>query len=310
MKRCVLLLLALLSACAQPDPLEGIPCGMLMLAEMPVTMAGGVPLVLVTIAGRPATMVLDTGAQRTLLTKSAVTRLGLRSDARQITVISGVGGSSRNFPTILTGFNVGGQRLADQTALALPFDLPSIAGLTVDGLLGVDVLGRFELDLDLPHRRVALYGGRLCPGEAIALPGPLDELPVPRINRNRLVITAKLDGTPMSALLDTGAAGMIVMTPAMRRAGTRPESLQADPTVVLSGVGPAPVRARQHRFTSLALGSETLDHPLIEVTEPLTGDSWWQFLEPEDDDMIIGSAYLATHRFWFAYPRRRVLRQE
>jgi predicted aspartyl protease len=302
-------LLALLSGCGAPDPLAGLPCGMLMLAEMPVTMAAGVPLVPVTIAGQRVTMILDTGAQKTLLTQSAVNRLHLRSDAHTVTVIRGVGGASRNFPAILTGLNVGGQPLADQPALALPFDLPVIGGVTVDGLLGADVLGRFEMDLDLPHRRVGLYGGRLCPGEEIPLPGPLVEMAAPGINRNRLVVQAALDGEAVTALLDTGAAATIVMTPAMLRTGTDPAALQSDPIVSLSGVGPSKVAAKLHQFTTLSLAGETLIWPRLRVTEPLADDAWWLFLEPDDDDMVIGMDYLAQRHLWFAYPRSKVFLQ-
>lgn len=308
MRAATLLCLAWLAGCAA-QPADDA-CGLVLGAELPLAMIGLTPMLTVQIAGQNATMILDTGAQQTLLTAPAIARLGLRSDARQVTTITGVGGSSRNFPAVITGFNVGRLRFPDQHALALPGDLPRVNGVVVDGLLGVDVLGHFEVDLDLPRNRLALYGGPPCDGEALPLDGPSVALPGTLLRRNRLLAQVVLDDVPLLALLDTGAVNTIVSSAVLPRLGIAPETVAGEPHASLRGVGPNAQEATIHRFTSLTIAGQRFDRPQLRITDLRAADGTAAlFGDGGASEMILGPDYLARHRLWLAYPRQKVFLQ-
>jgi predicted aspartyl protease len=296
MSRLLFLLLLLLPACAVLDPDQEVSCGLRLRTEIPVTILRNVPLVVVNINGLPATLILDTGAQTMLLTQSAVKRLGLRTDGRAPMTVRGTGGETRSWPAILQRFAVGDVALPDQHAAVLPFDLPEIAGTRPEGLLGVDVLARFEVDLDMPGRRMALYSGRACEGEPLPMPGRIVEVEAPTARRNRLVIEAELDGRPMTALLDSGTQDSIVMAQAAR---LTPKMLAGDPRVMLRGAGPELAEGRRHRFERLVLAGESFREVRLTVMQR----------QSDEDDMIIGMDYMAGRRIWLAYPRRKVFIQ-
>ena len=66
----------LLGACAPGQPMD--PCAVERIAQVPLDMAEGLPRVTVAINGRPATMLLDTGANAVILTPAAARRLAPR----------------------------------------------------------------------------------------------------------------------------------------------------------------------------------------------------------------------------------------
>lgn len=296
----LLALAVLLPACTVLDPDQELSCGLRRRTEVPVAVVGNVPLITVGINGRQTVLILDTGAQSMLLTQGAVKRLELRTDARSPITVRGTGGETRSWPAVLQGFRLGDVALPDQLAAVLPFELPNVGPLKPEGLLGVDVLGRFEVDLNLPARRMALYSGRACPDEVLPLQGPFTEAEAPSARRNRLSIAAELDGQPMVALLDSGSQNTIVSMAAAVRVGVDPMVVAQGPVRLLSGAGPRPVEAHLHRFRQLQIAGETGREPLLTVKPQEVVD---------EDDMIIGMDYMSSRRIWLAYPRRKVFIQ-
>ena len=69
-----------LSGCVAPNSPDA--CQIVPVAEIPLRMVANLPIINVSIEGRPARFLLDTGANIALLTEAAVTRLGLRYDLR------------------------------------------------------------------------------------------------------------------------------------------------------------------------------------------------------------------------------------
>jgi predicted aspartyl protease len=95
----------------------------------------------------PATLIVDTGAQSTIISPSTAKRLGLEvpTDAprREVSV---VGGSKLDMPFVKVGVvRVGGAKVEDMEVGV--FDVaPTAKG--IHGLLGADFLHRFRLTLD------------------------------------------------------------------------------------------------------------------------------------------------------------------
>jgi len=120
---------------------------------VPVTFTHDQATVPVALNGRDAPMLLDTGAGRTLLTAAAVQQDNLPLDEWVSTPLMGAGNrieERRN--VLLRSMALGGVAL-QRRGLAQGISLAVTAQrldteASVAGLLGADLLSRFDLDLD------------------------------------------------------------------------------------------------------------------------------------------------------------------
>jgi predicted aspartyl protease len=105
-----------------------------------------------------------------------------------------------------------------------------------------------------------------------------------------------LDGRPVNALLDTGAAVSMVSADVAAGLGITPATLAADRQATLAGTGPSLVKAAMHRFGRILLAGQSYTNPILVVA-------------PRPDpavDMIIGADWLARHHLWLSYARKLV----
>lgn len=297
MRAWLLVLLALLAGCAAPpDGVDYETCGLRPRLVIPIEMRDGLPLMPATVKGQPATFVLDTGAEAIALTQPALRRLGLRVDPTAINAVSGVGGASASFAGRLTDLRLGDLDVPDHRVLLLPRQ-PTLEGAGIDGLFGVSVLSVFEVELDLPHRRVTLYAGRLCP-DTRAPPWALRAatLDAGRSERGRFIVPVTLDGMVLNALVDTGNTSTFVARDVAARLGVTPEMLGRDPQITVSGAGPATATMAAHRFGQVEIAGTRFDAPVFHVGARVE----------RGIDIILGTDYLAGRRVWLSYARRRV----
>lgn len=293
--RIILPLVLLLGGCA-----GGGSCAVEKWADLPLLQARMLPLVPVSINGRPAAMVLDTGAQRTMLGAEAAARLGVLGDGRERTrVMTGIGGSSIDREIRVESFMFGNIRAREMSVLVAPLALPVIDGIPIDGLLGADVLAPLDVEVDLPHRRVGLYRSRAC----AAGPPWADRyatLAAVRSENNTLILPVTLDGRPQRAVLDTGTVLSTVSLASALRGGIDAMALRTDPIVVVRGANAGVSSHRLHRFAELGVGEDNLAGPTLVVTDSsgaLAKDRW---------DMLLGMDYIARKKLWLSYATNRV----
>ena len=105
MRRALLVLTLLVLACcaaADPDTRDArLGCALNRLAEMPLETHGDLLFVRARIAGAPVLLLVDTGAERTLLTEAAVERLRLPRDHQHATRTYGIGSSTASWDAVL-----------------------------------------------------------------------------------------------------------------------------------------------------------------------------------------------------------------
>jgi predicted aspartyl protease len=284
---------ALLQGCAPTGPLS---CGIRPQAEIPLRVVDNIPLVDVRLNGAPATMVLDTGAERTVLTEAAARRVGLQFDPRNIQRGAGAGGVVTSFAARVRRMELAGLSIPDHPVLATPHSLGSVGGTPVDGLLPALVLSAFDVDLDLPGRKITLYAGTVC-GDTIIPPWsePFISLPADFSRPPRVNLRVRAGDQELRALLDTGAQAITITARAAATAGVGPAELEAGQPVMVRGVGPQPVQARRVRLPELQIGPETRRNTPVIVT-----DSGMDRI-----DMILGMDYLAPRRLWLSYARQQ-----
>src|SRR4051794_27744334 len=133
--------LLLLGACVQDEN-----CTLEKWAELPVRLYRNVPLVRVIVNRKPALLVLDTGAQRTLITSAAAARLGIER-GQKATVMRGIGGATVNWETKPNSFSFAAIGVDAMSVMVAPISLPSIQGIQPDGLLGADVLAALDVEI-------------------------------------------------------------------------------------------------------------------------------------------------------------------
>ena len=112
------------------------------------------------LAGAPVHLLVDTGASRSMLARSALERLGLAESPRAAgTGITGVTGAARQVGRVRdrASLTVFGRQTSVRGMPVLDLGLLSRSlGTEIDGILGVDLLGgrRFTFDYAAGRMRV------------------------------------------------------------------------------------------------------------------------------------------------------------
>ncbi len=105
--------------------------------------AGGPIKTAVHLNGVPLTLILDTGADRTVISPAAVARAGLDVERGAAVQILGVTGSAAAREIAVSRLDVVGTQVGPVTVI-----VHDVGVAEVDGLLGRDVLDRFTLTVD------------------------------------------------------------------------------------------------------------------------------------------------------------------
>jgi len=291
----VLLTLAL-AGCAT----EGT-CKMGRATDLPLRMARHHLVSAVEINGQPADMILDTGAFGTVLTHEAVTRLHLPTPEWTNAEARGIGGT-RSLSVLQTAqFKLG--RLHGRDLHFGVFDSPKVLGTApVDGVLGMDLMSQFDIDLDLPEHKVILYraqGG--CGHPAVALDQPLFVLPMVQDEHERsVVVEVSIAGKRLRALLDSGSDSNVFFRGAARRLGLDDSALANDTRGMMRGVGPRAVEVRRHVSEPVEVGDLTIRNMPVDISrESRTGDF----------DMILGLDFFLRVHVWMSFSSHTVIMQ-
>jgi len=273
-------------------------CRVQALSTLPVGMVDSHILVTVAVNDVDATFILDTGAERTLMSEQAVRRLGLERDGWVASTIAGIAGIEQRPNALPRSLRLGGVTLrrrtltGDTSVTVGPIPVNEAAGQSVVGLLGRDFLVPFDLDLDLPARRLTLYDVRGCATGFLPWTKPYAVIPATMPAGNALVIRTLVDGRVMRTLIDTGASSSLITAPGMFRLGLTPEILARDPGGNGAGVGPAPVPMHLHRFAELRVGPDAIPDPPLWVASvhvvPIV-------------DMLLGVDWLRSRHVWLSY---------
>lgn len=297
--------LALLGcAVGVPDPARAA-CRIERRAEVAVHLLANRPLVEVAIDGRVATFLLDTGADRTVLSAAAARDMGLARDPWVSTGIRGVGGvTERTANVMLRSFTLSGVALRRRgvspslSFAVAPLDLGQASGAPVAGLLGADYLSVFDLDLDLPAGRLVLYTTEGCAAAAIPWDVASVAVPLGRPTPTALLAPVRIGSSTLLAQLDTGASLSLVSVRGAARLGLTSDLLARDAPGSARGIGRVPLALRGHIVPSLRLGTaEFRDVPLA-FGAPAGGFPF---------DMLLGADLLGRQRVFISYATNRLL---
>lgn len=160
----------------------------------------------VTIQGFPVAMILNTANPFSSVTESAASRLALQlirlpSGAK---VRSGVKAIEKMATT--KEFSVGGVQFKSAEFVVISDDTfdPHQGDLQLIGILGMDVLGHFDIELDVSNRKMNLFSQDHCPGHAVYWSNSYDSVPIRFGELGELYFPMELEGKKIETTLATG----------------------------------------------------------------------------------------------------------
>ena len=280
----------------------GAACRVEPLGTVPLQLSAGHILITVAVNDADAVFIMDTGAERTLMSEAAVHRLGLERDGWVASTTLGIGGYEERPNALPHSLRLGGITLrrrtltGDTSVMVGPLPVNQIEDRPIAGLLGRDFLSPFDLDLDLPARRLTLNAVSGCTMGFLPWTTPYAAIPARTPAGNAMVIQTEVDGRALRTLVDTGASASLLTASGMFLLGLTAEVLEHDPGGNGAGVGPTPVPMRLHRFAELQIGPDVTRDPQLWVASahvvPIV-------------DMLLGVDWLRSRRVWLSYATRQ-----
>jgi Aspartyl protease len=220
----------------------------------PLTLLNSVPLVpvdgdprfsvTVTVNTAPKQFLFDTGGYVTQLSYSTAVAMGLPETFSRM-LLSGANGVATNMKTHLQEFGIG--RLKSYR-LGVPITFALGDESKLDGLLSSDFLEPYDIDVDFGGRRLNFFAADHCPGP-IYWHAPVVAV-VPISTRDRHInVPVTLDGHPLNAIIDTGAALSVMGTGTAEQTMGLPPAAAADSSAAAKDTKPPPAT---HVFSTLS----------------------------------------------------------
>ena len=272
-------------------------CKLALAASLPLTEGeqGSKLLVDVTVDGSPVRLVLDTGSEGILLNEVVARRVSRTAptgsligglDETQAGFSSGVGGS-RSVSVMQIG-NLGLGRL--HGSFRAQATNQSFAEYPADGLLGMSVMGDFDVDLNLPGHQVRLYSASgACGNPAVALDEPIYAVPMQTGYHSQLrpLIPVLLNGQRFTALLDTGAPGVLLFASTASRLGLAAGG--STTRIKIAGVG-GEQAATLSQLQTLAVGPITLRNVRVAIDSE----------DNQEADLLLGLDFMQRVHVWIS----------
>jgi len=272
-------------------------CGTIRLGETTVATLRNAPIVTLSANGVPVTLVIDTGAQGTILTPAVARRIGAQRPRIEFQrQLRGIAGTLPTDEMELHSFTVGGVAIPWRRVRVAPVNVASVFSGPLDGVLGADSLSSFDVDLDLPGHHMVLYERQSCPGAMPAWAEPYATISAGRSLVDHLFFPVQLDGHRIDAFVDTGSQFTVLSTRIALAIGVTAGTLERDREATVLGAAAERLAARVHRFSRLEIGTEVLRNPEIIVTDVRLSDA----------DLVLGIDFLRARRIWFSYGSRQI----
>jgi predicted aspartyl protease len=261
-------------------------------AEVPLQPAGQIFLVPVNVNGHTLQMILDTGAQKSVLTEFAVQKWHIPQSGRTFTVgVGNLGGSMRSDADV-ESVTIG--------SVAIPVDhLPVVSYGNIEGVIGLDVLEKYDLDLDGPNRTLGLYRAHCTAGS----PWSSATLVEGTRKANWLQMPIEIDGVKGMAVVDTGLSYTTIRSPMMRQLGLTEEAIATDRVITTHVIAGTDSKSYVHKFHTIRLGPVTAHDVSILI---LPGEPPSLGGGRRMPDVIVGQDMLRNRHVWFSWSTGRL----
>jgi TPR repeat protein len=288
-----------LSAAAHADEAP-VRCQYVNVATLPLRYLGDSfhPAVDGEINGSAAPMLIDTGSQKTFLTRRAADRLGLVLGMTGQRV-NGIGGGSRVYSARVSEFVVGPTR-ATRRSMDVIGDMGGKPAF--DAIVGADFLFQADFELSLAEKALRFFRPLNCDDSHLGY-WSADAYEVPLTgrfgeSRNR-TFEVELNGVKLDAIIDSGASSSFVFESAARKAGVRTDSAGTLKAGSMVGIGTERMARWTGVFKTFKIGDELIrDAELGIMARPPEGRL--------QADILLGADFLRAHRVLFAMSQKKL----
>jgi hypothetical protein len=239
----------------------------------------------------PFPLLVDSGGHD-ILTPSALAALALKSQGSEPASGAGENAQTSGYARVKE-IDAGGAVLVDQTVVTLDFSPREVEGLQLGGMLGVEFLERFVVQIDYEASTLTLIdakGFEAAQAERGAIAIPIKFYAhMPQIN-------GAIDGRSARWNIDTGARDEVTLTSPFVAANALRYAYPGGVEMTTGwGVG-GPSRAYAVRAGRVALGSATIERPVINLSSAKHGS-----FSDADYDGNVGSGLLKRFVTTFDY---------
>jgi predicted aspartyl protease len=290
----------------------GSNCALVLIEEWPVRQLRNHVVVDGAINGGAVGIMIDTGAERSLILRSAAVRLHLlRSELRGYRMF-GLGGESAVETALVEQLRIG---KSARSGMRLLVAGEQDFGEGVAVILGEDFFHAVDVEFDLAHNTLRLFQASDCGDRPLAywtndIAGQVD-FELLDAARPRILLPVKINGQPIRAQLDSGAAASILTLRAAAEVGLTPST----PGVVYggrgAGIGAKPVDVWIGELQSFAIGNETIENTSIRFGD-LFNDARYALAGSHvlrsvaQHEMLLGADFLGAHRVLIAHSQHKL----
>jgi len=300
MKLLAAIALALLAAsfASLPAHASSKKCQIGKVIELPITMNSLRPLIPAKINGQDAKFILDSGAFYSMISSATAAeyKLKLSPGPYGLTVV-GIGGSTEVQMATVKDFNLVGVDIKNVEFLVGGSDIGSA------GLLGQNLLEKFDVEYDLANGVIRLFKSENCEGANMAYwIAPQQAYSVMEIDHTdplhpNTIGRGKVNGQKLRVTFDTGAFTSVLSLRAAERAGLKPDSPGVVDEGYSSGIGRGQVKTYIGTFASFTIGdSEEIKNAKLRFADTRLTDS----------DMLLGADFFVSHRIFVANKEHRL----
>jgi hypothetical protein len=290
-------------------PLSGEACGPLRLrnqVQMARLAGDNRDVVPFTINGVEKHFLFDTGGSLTQISETAARALNLIVQPGNIELTDVRGHTSRSMAAIAQ-FQLGLQGGAHGIFPATP-NLDAAHPDPFDGILALDYLQNFDVEMDFGNDLLKTFYADHCPGHVLYWRGPVAIIPFTVENR-QIYVSVLLDGHEVKGLIDSGTAQTSLRNDIARaQYGLTLGAADTPADGVLNG--DAGLKTYSHAFGELSFGDIAVRHPKITIIPNVAGttsDKWRQTRKlfqvdiPSAPQLIIGMDVLRRLRLYMAF---------
>lgn len=288
------LLAALLAASCADDQqgASGDACRVTRAGDVALELRDHLIMAPATINGAKVRVVVDTGAEISAVTGEMISRLGLLGDQNNGSLMSGVGGQGLAQADALVDNLTFGPFKSGATHFAVvDLRFGKASDPPLGGMIGADVLSRYDLDLDIPDGRLTLYKVRHCSGNFLPWTMPYDATKLHVTWEDTLTLPVVVNGVRFTALLDSGSTGTVLDSQAAEKAGVSAADLAKEEPGKGTGAAGVDFQEVSHVFRDMRVGPVTLHDVRLGVLDRTLHDS----------DMLLGLDFLGTRHVWISY---------
>jgi len=281
---------------------EAEECRIQKQSSLPITFNGFMPTVPAYINSQEVNIGIDTGSYLSIISSEIVEKLGLPTDTFRFTNLMGTDGFKQAGGVIVDTMQFGNviyrkmsmpviRIVFDPGQLQSPDNSDSDIKSVMAGLIGMNILSKYDIEFDMPGHTLTLNHIEGCSNFIPSWQRPFSRVPVTITDSKKFILPVLVNGHKMTAIFDTGASEIILSRSAAERIGITDEMLRKNDTDIGYGMAGKGEKIYMHQFNSIKIGEEVFNNLAIGITD----------FPADEADMLIGESYMKNHKFLLSY---------